>query len=109
MISIDGTTITMTRGDTLRAVVAIEQMDGTEHTPVEGEEIRFAMKRKYADEAPLVWRLIPYDTLVLELLPGDTKLLQYGNYVYDIQITRLDGTVDTFIDRAKLVLTEEVD
>ena len=99
----------MTRGDTMRAVIEITNMDGTVYQPLEGEEIRFAMKRKYADETPLVWRLIPYDTLVLELLPGDTKTLPFGNYVYDIQITKLDGTVDTFIDRARLVLTEEVE
>lgn len=109
MISIEGTTITMTRGDTLRAVIEIQEQDGDAYAPVEGEEVRFAMKRKYADATPLIYRTIPYDTLVLQLDPEDTKALNYGSYVYDIQITRLDGTVDTFIDRAKLVLTEEVE
>ena len=109
VVQINGTTITMTRGDTLRAVVAIQQQDGTDYTPVEGEEIRFAMKRKYTDSETLIYRLIPYDTMVLQLDPSDTKQFPFGNYVYDIQITKLDGTVDTFIDRAKLTLTEEVE
>lgn len=30
-------------------------------------------------------------------------------YVYDIQVTMEDGTVDTFIDRARFIVTEEVE
>lgn len=108
MIKIDGTTISMTRGDTLRVIVSMEQDDYTEYLPVEGETLLFAMKRKYSDAEPLITKNIPYDTRMLQLDPEDTKPLNYGSYVYDISITRLDGTVDTFIDRSKLVLTEEV-
>ena len=43
--------------------------------------------------------------------PGleDTKNLDFGTYVYDLQITFADGTVDTFISKSILKLEEEVD
>ena len=46
---------------------------------------------------------------MLHLEPNDTKTLDVGEYVYDIQLTTSDGDVDTFIAMAKLILTEEVD
>ena len=107
---IKGTTIIMTRGDTLRCKINITTQDGSAYIPVDGDVIRFAAKKKYSDEAPAIIKDIPWDTLELRLDPEDTKHLeQPGDYVYDIQITLNDGTVDTFIERAKLKITEEVD
>jgi hypothetical protein len=60
---------------------------------------------------PLIWKSIPNETLRLFLDAEDTKRLsvECSPYVYDIQITMADGTVDTFIDRGKFIVTEEVD
>ena len=114
--SINGTTITMTRGDTLRALVNIER-DGVEYTPEEGDAVRFALKstrmrsagKQFYDSEPLILKDIPIDTMLLELAPEDTKPLGFGTYAYDIQITFADGTVDTFIPEAVLKLTPEVE
>lgn len=111
--SIKKNNITMTRGDTLRLKVEVYGLDGkgsnTKYDPVEGDKIRFALKENYNDEYPLILKDIPWDTMILHLLPEDTKeLKQPAEYVYDIQITLADGTVSTFIDRARLMLTEEV-
>lgn len=109
-VSIKGTTIIMTRGDTLRTTVSITDANGTTYTPVEGDSVRFALKKTYNDAEPLILKDIPTDTMELRLESEDTKSLdQPGEYVYDIQITLNDGTVDTFIDKAKLKLTEEVE
>ena len=45
--SVQGTTITLTRGDTFMALISITQSDGSQYFPVEGDSIRFAMKRSY--------------------------------------------------------------
>ena len=109
MIKISGTTIKMTKGDTLRATVALTDCEGNEYLPEEGDTIRFAMKRTYEDEAPLILRDISTEDLLLTLYPEDTKNLEApAAYVYDIEITYANGDVDTFIDKGKLVLTEEV-
>lgn len=106
---LDKQTIKMTRGDTFRATLEIEQADGTPYTPASGDEIRFAMKKNYEDQECLIEKEIPINTLVLEISPAETKDLSFGKYVYDIQLTHENGDVDTFIDRAELFLTEEVD
>ena len=113
--SISGTTIKMTRGDTLIVQVSI-QKNGETYAPQEGAKVRFALKRNklksdrsgYADEEPLILKDIPTDTLVLTLDPVDTKPLPFDTYVYDIEIEFADGAVDTFIDKATFKLTEEV-
>ena len=110
MVKIDGTTIIMTRGDTLKTTIIIYDSEGNIYTPVKEDKIRFALKRNYKEETPLIFKEIPYDTLELKLDPEETKSLkQPSSYVYDIQITMNDGTVDTFINKAELKLTEEVD
>lgn len=109
MQRINGTNITLTKGDTLRATVTMTRPDGTVYTPQEGDVIRFAMKREYTDATPSVMKVIPNDTLLLKLDSSDTKNLTARKYVYDIQLTYANGDVDTFIDRASLTLTEEVE
>lgn len=114
MFKIDGTTISLTRGDTLITQITIMQGD-EEYVPQEGDTISFALKRAqmkadktaFLDEKPLVIKQIPIDTLTLRVESADTKNLAFGNYIYDIQITMADGTVDTFI-QGRLILEAEV-
>ena len=106
---INGKTISLTRGDTLRVKVDIFNHDGTVYEPIEGDSVRFAMKTKYGDKEPILLKDISTDTLLLEIEPEDTKeLKQPFDYVYDIQLTHANGDIDTFIDKAKFKITEEV-
>lgn len=105
---IKGTSITLTKGDTFRATVSITDSDGESYIPEDGDSIRFAMKQNYTDESPLILKDIPVDTMCLQLDPDDTKSLDVGKYVYDIELTRSNGDVDTFITKSSLELTEEV-
>lgn len=118
--SVKGTTIYLTRGDSLvLQVVILRKQDGKEeiYTPVEGDTIRFALKRdkmnpektRYLDAKPLIIKNVPYRTLILRLDPEDTKWLDFGSYRYDLEITFANsGLVDTFISDAQLILTPEV-
>lgn len=109
MVKITGTTITMTRGDTLLLEVGMTDTSGNAYTPVEGDLVRFAVKKSYNDRNTVIYKEIPNDTLILRLEPEDTKRMSFGKYVYDIQITFADGTVDTFIAEAQFILAEEVE
>lgn len=108
--------ITLTRGDTLRVKVDIFK-DEEPYIPEDGDVIRFALKHKdynsdksdYSDTEPIIVKNIPNSTLVLQLEPEDTKNLGFGTYIYDIQLTYADGTVETFITPTQFKLTEEVD
>ena len=107
MIRITGTKIELTRGDTLNVYVKMCRK-GEEYTPKAGDVMRFAMKKHYQDAEPVIEKIIPNDTQVLTLEPEDTKALKFGEYVYDIELTFADGTVDTFIAKATFVVSEEV-
>ena len=115
MYSVNGTTIEMTRGDTVIIIVSMKRGTQT-YTPQEGDSIRFALKRAvftrdgsaYIDPEPLILKSIPNDTLELRLNPEDTKGLGFGEYVYDIEITFANGNVDTFIANASFLLEPEV-
>lgn len=111
MVEIRGTTITMVRGDTARISVGIQDAEGQPYVPAEGDKIRFAAKKKYTDADVVIYKLIDTGAMLLVIEPDDTEGLMMGGtkgrYVYDIELTQADGTVDTFI-RGDLVLLEEV-
>lgn len=115
MYKLKGNTIYLVRGDTLETQVTIKRSKDEEYIPVEGDVVRFALKRdqlnhsktQYVDDQPLVIKTIPINTLVLRLDPSDTSSLDFGVYAYDIQLTMADGKVDTFISD-KLYLEPEV-
>lgn len=107
-VTVKKNTITMTRGDTVDITINIEDEKGEPYIPVEGDVIRFAAKKSYADESPIILKDIPIDTRKLILEPADTKDLdQPSTLVYDVEITTNDGTVATFI-KGTINITEEV-
>lgn len=107
MYKIQGTTITLTRGDSFYCHLDLKR-NGQAYTPDDGDVIRFALKKDYFDTNALISQTIPNDTLILCLLPADTKTLAFGTYVYDIEITFENGDVDTFINEGKFVIAPEV-
>ena len=108
--------IELTRGDTLTATIAIKDSTGAAYVPAVGDVIRFALKhadmtlgrKGYKDVNPLINKTIPNDTLILLLNPADTKTLDFGEYVYDIELTHASGAVDTFISNARFIIGPEV-
>ena len=107
--SIDAKTnnITLVRGDYFPCYIAMTK-EGEPFAPQTGS-LRFAVKKKYTDpdEKVLIVKQIPLDTMLLELESADTKDLRFGEYVYDIEYTDVNGRPDTFI-RAKFFIAEEV-
>lgn len=111
MVSISDTKITMVRGDTALITISITDSDGEAYEVQDGDVIRFAVKKRYSDDDTVILKTIDNDTLLLQIDPEDTEDLDMGSrgkYVYDIEITQADGTVDTFI-RGTLYLLEEVE
>ena len=107
---VSGTTISLTRGDTFRSIVDIFNPDGTPYEPVEGDSIRFALKKSYKDSTVLIYKDISTTDRELYIAPEDTKdFKQPSEYVYDIQLTHANGDIDTFIANAIFKITEEVE
>jgi len=109
MQSVNGKNITLTRGDTFKATVNMTGPDGTAYVPDENDVIRFAMRKDFEDGSTvLIQKVVPNDTLLLTIEHAETAALGIGDYVWDLEITYANGDVDTFIDKGKLKLTEEV-
>lgn len=111
----DKNLITATRGDTIIIDVNIFDEQGNLYEPDPSDELRFALKKNYNDDEPLLVKDIPVDTCQLRIESNETKhLIQPGDYVYDIQLTYGNGTiVSTIIPNkdakvAKLKIIEEV-
>lgn len=107
MFSVSNNEIKLIRGDTLRLIVEIQNGDEP-YVPAPNDVIRFAMKKAIEDPQPIILKTIPNDTLKLILDPEDTKGLAFGKYVYDIELTMADGTVDTFIPPTAFYIAKEV-
>lgn len=111
MLQIDNQqNITLTHGDSLALTVALTK-DGETYTPEEGDVIRFALSIGYVGDQGyklILTKDIPADTLTFTLTAGETEALALRKYVYDIQITHGDGTVDTVI-LGRLTITGEAE
>lgn len=106
--------IAITRGDTGKVRVEVI-VDDEHYDPKPGDIVRFSLKKNvfsgekykhYVDPEPLIEKIIPNDTLVLEIEPEDTKPYDFGLYAYNLELIWEDGTVDTFV-KAKFRITEE--
>lgn len=114
---IKGTAIHLTRGDTLFADVTVLNTDGTPYDFKDGDTVRFAMKETYEDQRPLISKELTIrgvGVARLRLDSSDTKDLNFGKYIYDVQITTHDDDdeseiVDTIIPRSYFYLEKEVD
>lgn len=105
--TINGTTISLTRGDSLVLGVNVFADQDT-YTPVTGDRIRFALKSNINSDDVLILKDVDINTMTLTIEPSDTKELPFGGYVYDIELTTKDGFVDTFIGPAQFNITGEV-
>lgn len=109
MLSIERNRIRITRGDTLRLTIQIKDQNNNDYKPEDGDTIRFACKKYYDDEMPLIIKNIPTESMELHLNPEDTKgMEQPSDYVYDIQVTLSNGDVYTVVSGI-FEITEEVD
>lgn len=119
MLKVKDNTITMTRGDSAHIEIQIEYEGGIPFEAVYGDFIRFTVRKNYNDANPLfIIDMIPYvpsdqeyvlvESVELNIRPAHTRDLDYGSYKFDIQLIRLNGDIDTFIDKGTLILTEEV-
>lgn len=99
-------TITLTRGDSFACQFPYFLNDSEEPYELqEGDKVRFAVKAEWDDMAPVINK--PMSGYNLKLEPQDTKLLEFGKYWYDVEITFANGDVLTYITKKRLILDKE--
>lgn len=101
--------IELTRGDTAYLDINLTQSikSGSEESYEIGEHdvIRFTARKNYVSEIAL--QKVLEGKSVIHILPEDTRALDFGDYVYDIEITLENGDVFTIVS-SKLKLGNEV-
>ena len=105
MLHIDGTTITLTCGDSALIGVSAKDKDGELYEFEVGDTIKFTVKAtaKKTDGNVLVEKSVSVDesTDVVNVMlePNDTKSLDFKKYYYDIQLVKVNGWVDIIIEK----------
>ena len=99
--------IQATKGDTIIMPIVVFNNDNSIYQVQTGDVINFGLKENYEDSECLIEKTIDNETLTLVLEHDDTKNLEVGTYVYDIQITKANGEVNTFIS-GNIQITNEV-
>ena len=111
MIEVNGSDVSMTRGDTETLTVTPLNADGTEYVLTEGEYVEIVLKEKEAQSSPVVLRKTAIDGVVAFSRP-DTWDLKEKAYFYNARIENGQGKHITFITgkfTIKPVIDDEVD
>lgn len=110
-MKIQGTNISMIRGDTEAIKVSCRDESGTDIPLVEGDIVYFTVKRSTNTEEKTLQKIITEFTdgvALITIFPEDTKELKTGIYYYDIQLNRANGQVKTIIPPSKFTINAEV-
>lgn len=106
MIKIRNNAIHITRGDSANINVTVANSDGTSYSLQDGDTITFTVKKTTSDKDAIISKNLSDN--VIHIVPSDTSALEYGNYVYDCQLTTATGAVCTFIAPTLFKVEEEV-
>lgn len=110
-MQIQGTNISMIRGDTESITVSINDTEGNKIPLVDGDTIYLTVKQSITTEEKVLQKVIQEfedGEAIIEITPDNTKTLQFKNYIYDIQLSRADGTVSTIIPPSSFTIRGEV-
>lgn len=96
MIEVDGTNVTLTKGDTERLRIEVTDADGNPYELRDGEYVELVVKNKHTDATALI-RKVAVDGVV-DFERADTWGLKVGRYEYQVRVE--DGTDEfhTIID-----------
>lgn len=103
-MDIQGTSMSMTRGDTEHIRVNIS---GYELEP--GDYIEFTVRKNIKSPKAMYKKITVFNdnSFVISIEPNDTNGLTFGRYVYDVQLT-YSGGVKTIVKPSTFTIGEEV-
>ncbi len=110
-MKIQGTNISMIRGDSEAIKVSCRNESGVDFHFAEGDIVYFTVKRSTYTEEKIIQKIVTEFTegvALINISPKDTRELTIGTYYYDIQLNRANGTVKTIIPPSKFTIDPEV-
>lgn len=107
MLSITGSEIKLTRGDTAYLSVGIKNKDGSTYEIRPDDTLSFSVK-KFTKSQEYAFRKDVLGISEFKILPEDTADLAFGTYKYDVQLTKSNGDIFTVIPASSFTLMDEV-
>jgi len=110
-MKIQGTNISMIRGDSEAIKVSCEDAQGVGVPLEDGDTLYFTVKRSAYTEEKILQKIVTEfieGVALITIFPKDTRELKTGAYYYDIQLNRANGTVKTIIPPSKFTINAEV-
>ena len=106
MFKVDDNNIRMIRGDSGVFTISITDINGRNIELADSDVLTFTLRRTVRNPTIILQKVIVGGELNIK--PADTEGLAFGAYVYDIELRRADGYVDTVIPPHEFLLMEEV-
>ena len=121
MFKISGNNIYLTRGDS--AAIELQVVNGDNPYDFSEDEVKFSLKKRLSDKQPLIQKTFgnydsETDKASITIEPEDTAGLDFGDYLYDIQLKHTEEpeqegddpvvTVDTIIVPSTFTIGAEV-
>ena len=121
MFKISGNNIYLTRGDS--AAIELQVVNGENPYDFSEDEVKFSLKKRLSDKQPLIQKTFgnydsETDKASITIEPEDTAGLDFGDYLYDIQLKHTEEpeqegddpvvTVDTIIVPSTFTIGAEV-
>ena len=102
---VSGTNLTMTRGDSECLEVTIS---GYELQP--GDKLEMTVRPYVGGRVLLHKEITEFEDNAanIPIWPEDTQSLNFGTYVYDLQLTFAGGTVKTIVKPSRFKIAQEV-
>ncbi|KMO86060.1 hypothetical protein AB840_09960 [Megasphaera cerevisiae DSM 20462] len=106
MFKVINNKVYLTRGDSAPLPLDVADKDGNPYTPQSDDVVVLTVKKTTADTAYLTQKHLVDG--VFSFIPTDTESWDYGDYVYDVQLTMANGYTDTIIQPSLFRIMEEV-
>ncbi len=104
----DDGSIQLTRGDTARLSITIENdLTGSDYTIAATDTLKFTIKKNVNDSTPCIQK-VNIGSAQFTIEPSDTKDLPYGKYMYDVELTTDSGDVYTVVVPTAFKILKEV-
>lgn len=106
MIQIKRNKISLTRGDTASLKLNLKNEKGESYELKDGDKIVFTLKKSPISDVVIIQKILENNEF--RIVSSDTKNLDYGPYIYDIQLTNYNKFVNTVVPPTLFEVLPEV-
>lgn len=106
MLTCQNNTIVLTRGDSAVLKLTVVDGEGQLYKIADNDTVIFTIKKYTTDKDVVLKKTLTDGQIIIN--PQDTENLEYGQYVYDVELTQGSGFVATVIPPTRFVVAEEV-